>query len=112
MFSSILAPGCAISPYWSLCDHARGIGIELEATYIERAQQCAQRLNQKKVTFIQDDARVADLTIDTVFLSLHSFYEVHAERRAQPSEARSWYSSNPNLLLWPVYVRHCRRALA
>ena len=51
----------------SICTHARSIGIELEATYIERAQQCAQRLNLNRVTFIQEDARVADLTIGTIF---------------------------------------------
>ena len=51
----------------SICTSARSIGIELEATYIERAQQCALRLNVNKVRFIQEDARVADLTIGTVF---------------------------------------------
>ncbi len=51
----------------SICTHARSIGIELEATYIDRAQQCAQRLNLNKVTFIQEDARVADFSNGTVF---------------------------------------------
>ena len=51
----------------SICTNARSIGIELEAAYIERAQQCAQRLNLNKVSFIQEDAGVADLSIGTVF---------------------------------------------
>jgi hypothetical protein len=51
----------------SICTHARSIGIELEASYIKRARQCAQRLNLNKVTFIQEDARLADLAIGTVF---------------------------------------------
>jgi hypothetical protein len=51
----------------SICTCARSIGIELEATYVERAQQCAQRLNLNKATFIQQDARAADLSIGTVF---------------------------------------------
>jgi hypothetical protein len=46
---------------------ARSIGIELEATYVERARQCAQRLNLNRVTFIQEDARAADLSTGTVF---------------------------------------------
>jgi Methyltransferase domain len=46
---------------------ARSIGIELEATYVERARQCAQRLNLNRVTFIQQDARAADLSAGTVF---------------------------------------------
>ncbi|RZU39714.1 histone methylation protein DOT1 [Edaphobacter modestus] len=51
----------------SICTQARSIGIELEAAYIERAQQCAQRLNLNKRMFIQKDARVADLSLGTVF---------------------------------------------
>ena len=46
---------------------ARSIGIELERTYVERARQCAQRLNLNRVTFIQEDARAADLSAGTVF---------------------------------------------
>jgi hypothetical protein len=46
---------------------ARSIGIELEGTYVERARQCAQRLNLNRVTFIQQDARAADLSAGTVF---------------------------------------------
>ncbi len=51
----------------SICTHARSIGIELEATYVERARQCAQRLSLNKVTFIQQDARAADFSTGTVF---------------------------------------------
>jgi hypothetical protein len=51
----------------SICSCARSIGIELEATYIECARQCAQRLNMNKVAFIQQDARAADLSAGTVF---------------------------------------------
>lgn len=51
----------------SICTHARSIGIELEATYIQRAQQCAQRLNLNKASFILEDARVANLSIGTFF---------------------------------------------
>src|ERR1700733_14991849 len=51
----------------SILTSARSIGIELEATYVERARQCAQRLNLNRVTFIQQDARAADLSAGTVF---------------------------------------------
>jgi hypothetical protein len=51
----------------SLCTGARGMGIELEEAYVERARQCAQRLNLKGVTFLNQDARAADLSIGTVF---------------------------------------------
>jgi hypothetical protein len=51
----------------SILTCARSIGIELEATYVERARQCAQRLNLNRVTFIQQDARAADLSAGTVF---------------------------------------------
>jgi Histone methylation protein DOT1 len=51
----------------SICTDARSIGIELEAAYVACAQQCAQRLNLNRVTFLREDARVADLTAGTVF---------------------------------------------
>jgi hypothetical protein len=51
----------------SICTPARSVGIELEAAYVERARQCAQRLNLNRVTFLQQDARAADLSIGTVF---------------------------------------------
>jgi len=46
---------------------ARSVGIEMEGTYVERARQCAQRLNLNRVTFIEQDARAADLSTGTVF---------------------------------------------
>ncbi len=51
----------------SMCTGASSVGIEVEATYIERARQCAQRLNLNRVAFIQQDARAADLSGGTVF---------------------------------------------
>ena len=51
----------------SICTRARSIGIELEPSYVQRAQQCAQRLNLSGVTFIEQDARTADLSNGTVF---------------------------------------------
>jgi hypothetical protein len=51
----------------SILTSARSIGIELEPTYVERARQCAQSLNLNRVTFIQQDARAADLSTGTVF---------------------------------------------
>lgn len=50
-----------------ICTDARSVGIELEAAYVERARQCAQRLNLTKATFLQEDARAADLSAGTVF---------------------------------------------
>jgi histone methylation protein DOT1 len=52
----------------AICSRARSIGIESEATYTDCARKCADRLNlNNKVTFIHEDARVADLSIGTVF---------------------------------------------
>jgi hypothetical protein len=51
----------------SICTGARSIGIEVESTYVECARQCAQSLNLKKVTFLREDARTADLSNGTVF---------------------------------------------
>jgi hypothetical protein len=51
----------------SICTQARCIGVELEAAYIERARQCAHRLNLNNVTFLRQDAREADLSSGTVF---------------------------------------------
>jgi Histone methylation protein DOT1 len=70
----------------SICTCARSIGIELEATYIERARQCAQRLNLNKVAFIHQDARAADLSVGTVFYL---------------------YTPYPNLYIWALHIRHC-----
>jgi hypothetical protein len=51
----------------SICTDACSIGIELESSYVERARQCAQKLNLDRVRFIQQDARAADLSSGTVF---------------------------------------------
>ncbi len=51
----------------SICTRACSIGIELESAYVERARQCAHKLNLDRVKFIQQDARAADLSSGTVF---------------------------------------------
>lgn len=51
----------------SICTSARTIGIELEPAYIDCARQSAKGLNLSNVTFIEQDARAADLSAGTVF---------------------------------------------
>ena len=51
----------------SICTTSRSIGIELQAPYVQRAQQCALGLNLDRVTFIHSDAREADLSGGTIF---------------------------------------------
>ncbi len=51
----------------SICTAARSIGIELEPAYITCARQCVHSLNLNRVAFLQQDARVADLSTGTVF---------------------------------------------
>jgi 16S rRNA A1518/A1519 N6-dimethyltransferase RsmA/KsgA/DIM1 with predicted DNA glycosylase/AP lyase activity len=51
----------------STCTGASSVGIEVEASYVERARQCAQRLNLNRVAFIHQDARAADLSGGTIF---------------------------------------------
>lgn len=51
----------------SICTKSRSFGVEYEATYAERSQQCARELNLKRVAFLQQDARDADLSDGTVF---------------------------------------------
>jgi hypothetical protein len=51
----------------SICSGARCVGIELEAAYVERARECARKLNLDRVSFVQQDAREADLSAGTVF---------------------------------------------
>ena len=46
---------------------ARAIGIELEGAYVQRARQCAERLNLARVAFVEQDARAADYSSGTVF---------------------------------------------
>jgi len=45
----------------------RTLGIELQSDHTASAQQAAQRLNLKRVRFLAEDARTADLTQGTVF---------------------------------------------
>jgi hypothetical protein len=51
----------------SICTGARGIGIELEPAYVDCARRSAQGLSLTDVTFVQQDAREADLARGTVF---------------------------------------------
>ena len=51
----------------SICSGARCVGIELEAAFVERARECARKLNLDRVSFLQQDAREADLSMGTVF---------------------------------------------
>jgi hypothetical protein len=51
----------------SICTPAQAIGIELEASNVERARQCASALNLCRVAFVQQDVRQADLSTGTVF---------------------------------------------
>jgi Histone methylation protein DOT1 len=51
----------------SICTSARSIGIELESAYTYCARRSAQGLNLNNVTFLQQDARTADLSVGTVF---------------------------------------------
>jgi hypothetical protein len=51
----------------AICSGIRSIGVELEPAYIETARHCARELNLDRVTFVQSDAREADLSHGTVF---------------------------------------------
>lgn len=51
----------------SLCTGARCIGIEWEAAYVDCARRCARALKLDRVTFVQGDARAADLAAGTLF---------------------------------------------
>jgi hypothetical protein len=51
----------------SICTRARSIGIEIEPAYIESARKTAELLNLSGVTFVQEDARRANLSGGTVF---------------------------------------------
>lgn len=62
--------GCGlghVSLLVSICTPAQSVGIELEASYVERARQCAQRLNLKNALFLHQDARTSNLSVGTVF---------------------------------------------
>ncbi|HEV2538952.1 MAG TPA: class I SAM-dependent methyltransferase [Frateuria sp.] len=51
----------------AICSGARCIGIEWEASYVQSARRCAQALHLDRVSFVQGDARTADLSAGTVF---------------------------------------------
>lgn len=51
----------------SIITRACSLGIEVEAPYVERAQQCARSLNLNRVVFVHEDAREADLRGGTLF---------------------------------------------
>lgn len=50
-----------------ICTSARSIGIELEPAFIDCARRSAEGLNLNNVTFLEQDARAADLSAGTVF---------------------------------------------
>jgi predicted RNA methylase len=51
----------------AICTGARCIGIEWEAAYVACARRCAEALRLGRVSFVQGDARTADLSAGTVF---------------------------------------------
>jgi hypothetical protein len=51
----------------SICTGARAIGVELQPGFVASAERCAQKLNLRRVRFVQQDAREADLSGGTVF---------------------------------------------
>ncbi|HSX61012.1 MAG TPA: class I SAM-dependent methyltransferase [Tahibacter sp.] len=46
---------------------ARGVGIEVEAAYVDCARRCAAALNLRGVRFVHADVRAADLSVGTIF---------------------------------------------
>jgi hypothetical protein len=51
----------------SMLTGVQGLGIEVEAAYVASAQECAQSLHLRRVRFLHEDARAADLSSGTVF---------------------------------------------
>lgn len=51
----------------SILTGARSIGIESEAGYVASARECVDSLGLSRITFVQQDARDADLGAGTVF---------------------------------------------
>lgn len=52
---------------FAICTAAQSIGIEREAAYVDCARHSAQRLGLTSVSFVQQDARMADLSRGTLF---------------------------------------------
>jgi len=63
-FGSGLGQLCIVT---SFLTGARAIGVEVEATYVKSARECARNLGLDRVTFLHADAREVDLTSGTVF---------------------------------------------
>jgi hypothetical protein len=76
----------------SICTDARAIGIELEGAYVERARQCAERLNLERVRFFEQDARLANYSSGTVFYLYTPFsgamFEVVLDRLEHEAASR------------------------
>jgi hypothetical protein len=51
----------------SMLTGVRSLGIEVQAAYVASAQECAQSLHLRRVRFIAQDARTADLSRGSVF---------------------------------------------
>jgi len=51
----------------SMLTGAQSLGVEVEASYVASAQECAQSLHQGRVRFMHQDARTADLSSGSVF---------------------------------------------
>jgi hypothetical protein len=51
----------------SMLTRARAVGIEMEPAYIRSARDCARSLGLSRVTFLQQDAREADLSSGSSF---------------------------------------------
>ena len=51
----------------SMLTGARGVGIEVESAYVRSARASARSLGLSRVTFLQQDAREADLSSGSVF---------------------------------------------
>ena len=56
-----------VSVLVSMVTGARSVGIEVQASYVASARECAQSLHLSRVRFIPQDAREADLSRGTVF---------------------------------------------
>lgn len=51
----------------SVLSGARSVGIEIEPAYVAVARRCAESLGLTRVSFVQEDARGADLSSGSVF---------------------------------------------
>jgi tRNA/tmRNA/rRNA uracil-C5-methylase (TrmA/RlmC/RlmD family) len=60
----------------SMLAGVRGLGIEIQPSYVSSAQECAQNLHLNNVAFVAGDARVADLSRGSVFLFVFSFHRL------------------------------------